>query len=76
MNTFIEKDFVRIEKISKSFKEGDQVRQVLSGCSLTIAKGKFVVIIGKSGTGKSTLLNLISGIDQADNGSIYLDNHP
>ena len=74
MNTFVEKDFVRIDKLSKSFQEGDQVRQVLNGCSLTMAKGEFVAIIGKSGTGKSTLLNLISGIDQADSGVIYLDN--
>ena len=36
-------------------------------------KGDFIAIIGKSGTGKSTLLNLISGIDQADSGAIYLD---
>jgi putative ABC transport system ATP-binding protein len=72
MNTIGEKDFIRIDKLSKSFQEGDQVRQVLNGCSLTIAKGEFVAIIGKSGTGKSTLLNLISGIDRADSGAIYL----
>ncbi len=68
-------DFTRIEHLSKSFQEGDLSRQVLSGCSLTMARGEFVAIIGKSGTGKSTLLNLISGIDQVDNGSIYLDNN-
>jgi len=76
MNTVVEKDFVRIDKLFKSFQEGDQVRQVLNGCSLTMAKGEFVAIIGKSGTGKSTLLNLISGIDQADSGTIYLGNQP
>ena len=74
MNTVVEKDFVRIEKLFKSFQEGDQVRQVLNGCSLTMAKGEFVTIIGKSGTGKSTLLNLIGGIDQADSGTICLGN--
>lgn len=76
MNTFVEKDFVRIDNLFKGFREGDQVRQVLNGCSLTMAKGEFVAIIGKSGTGKSTLLNLISGIDQADSGVIYLDGQP
>ncbi len=72
MNTFLNKDFIRIENLSKSFKEGDQIRQVLNGCGLTISKGEFIAIIGKSGTGKSTLLNLISGIDQVDEGVIYL----
>jgi len=73
MNTSSERDYIRIENLSKSFQEGDQIRQVLKGCSLTIGKGEFVAITGKSGTGKSTLLNLISGIDQADSGKIYLD---
>lgn len=65
--------FIHIEKISKSFREGDYTRQVLNGCTLCIKKGEFLAIIGKSGTGKSTLLNLISGIDQPDDGSISLD---
>jgi putative ABC transport system ATP-binding protein len=67
------KSFLHIENLSKGFQEGRQIRQVLSGCSLEMAKGEFVTIIGKSGTGKSTLLNIISGIDQADRGAIYLD---
>ena len=67
------KDFIQIKHLSKSFQEGDQTRCVLNGCSLTIGKGRFVAIIGKSGTGKSTLLNLISGIDQPDSGQIILD---
>jgi len=66
-------DFIHIKNISKSFREGDYTRQVLNGCTLRIKKGEFLAIIGKSGTGKSTLLNLISGIDQPDDGSIFLD---
>ncbi len=72
MKTTFEKDFIRIENLSKSFKEGDLTRQVLNGCSLTISKSEYIAIIGKSGTGKSTLLNLISGIDQVDEGMIRL----
>ena len=74
MKNVLEKNFISIENLSKRFQEGDQTRQVLNGCSLSIAKGEFVAIIGKSGTGKSTLLNLISGIDQADEGEIYFGN--
>ncbi len=66
--------FLQIKNLSKTYQEGDQIRQVLTGCSLSIQQGEFVAIIGKSGTGKSTLLNLISGIDQADQGEIYINN--
>jgi len=72
MNNDLKRNFIRIENLSKSFQEGDQTRQVLNECNLTMSKGEFTAIIGKSGTGKSTLLNLISGIDQADKGTIYL----
>jgi putative ABC transport system ATP-binding protein len=65
--------FIQIKNLSKGYQEGDQYRQVLCECSLSVAKGEFVAVVGKSGTGKSTLLNLISGIDQADGGEIYLD---
>lgn len=66
-------NFLSVSSLSKSFREGDQTREVLKGCSLTIQKGEFVAIIGKSGTGKSTLLNLISGIDKPDQGEIWIE---
>jgi putative ABC transport system ATP-binding protein len=46
---------------------------VLQDVNATLAKGEFVAILGKSGTGKSTLLNLISGIDRADSGAVWLN---
>jgi len=46
---------------------------VLDDVSLAIPRGEFVAVMGRSGTGKSTLLNLISGIDVADSGTILLD---
>jgi putative ABC transport system ATP-binding protein len=73
MKNTINHNFIQIKNLSKGYREGEQFRQVLCECSLTIAKGEFVSIIGKSGTGKSTLLNLISGIDQVDHGEIFLD---
>jgi len=65
--------FVRLEKLSKSYQEGEHTRVVLRNVNATFARGEFVAILGKSGTGKSTLLNLISGIDRADSGAIWLD---
>jgi putative ABC transport system ATP-binding protein len=66
-------DFIRIEELCKSYREGTQYRNVLHGANATVAQGEFVAIVGKSGSGKSTLLNLISGIDRADSGNIWLD---
>jgi putative ABC transport system ATP-binding protein len=65
--------FLHIKNLSKGYREGDQFRQVLCECSLSVAKGEFVAVVGRSGTGKSTLLNLISGIDRVDSGEIFLD---
>jgi putative ABC transport system ATP-binding protein len=64
--------FLEIRNLSKSFREGEQLREVLKGCSLTVPRGEFTAVVGKSGTGKSTLLNLISGIDRPDEGSITI----
>jgi putative ABC transport system ATP-binding protein len=65
--------FVRLENLSKSYQEGTYTRVVLRDANATFARGEFAAILGRSGTGKSTLLNLISGIDRADSGSIWLD---
>lgn len=65
-------DFIRLEGLSKNFQEGDKLRVVLSDASTSFAKGEFTAIFGKSGSGKSTMLNLISGIDEVDAGKIWL----
>lgn len=67
-------DFIRLEGLSKSFQEGDKMRVVLDDASTSFAKGEFTAIFGKSGSGKSTMLNLISGIDEVDGGKIWLGN--
>ena len=56
--------------INKGFAEG---RQVLSNLSYTLGAGEYVAIMGDSGVGKSTLLNLIAGLDMPDSGEILLD---
>jgi putative ABC transport system ATP-binding protein len=65
--------FIRLENLSKSYQEGTHTRVVLRDANAVFAKGEFAAILGRSGTGKSTLLNLISGIDRADSGAIWLD---
>ncbi|HZI07011.1 MAG TPA: ABC transporter ATP-binding protein [Archangium sp.] len=64
---------VEILDVSKSYAEGDAVREVLSNVRLTLHAGEFVVLLGRSGSGKSTLLNLISGIDLPSRGTVRVD---
>ena len=61
---------VELRDVSKSYAEGDAVREVLAGTSLTLHAGEFTVLLGRSGSGKSTLLNLISGIDAPTRGTV------
>jgi putative ABC transport system ATP-binding protein len=63
---------LRIENVGKSF-HGAGRRRVLNGIALELAAGEYVAIMGESGTGKSTLLNLIAGLDVPDSGRILVD---
>jgi len=62
------------EHLSKSFKAGGLVQPVLDNFSLSVFEGEFLTIIGKSGTGKSTLLHIIAGIESADSGEVAVKN--
>jgi putative ABC transport system ATP-binding protein len=63
---------VEIRNVSKSYRRGSQIIQVLQDISLDIADGEFLALMGPSGSGKSTLLNLLAGIDKVDSGSITI----
>lgn len=63
---------LQVENISKTFA-GTPPRCVLGGVSLQLAAGEYIAVMGESGTGKSTLLNLIAGLDTPDSGRIVLD---
>jgi putative ABC transport system ATP-binding protein len=64
---------IRLENLTKSFKEGRHIRSVLCAVDAVFQKGEAVAILGKSGSGKSTLLNLIGGIERADCGAIWVN---
>jgi putative ABC transport system ATP-binding protein len=61
-----------VQGLAKSYA-GPRPRTVFSGVDLQLAAGEYVAVMGESGIGKSTLLNLIAGLDSADRGSIRLD---
>jgi putative ABC transport system ATP-binding protein len=61
---------IKVENLNKSYGEKDSKIQVLKDINLEIYEGEFLVILGESGGGKSTLLNIIGGLDRASTGSI------
>ena len=61
-------------ELSKTFSEGGTRRTVLRKVNAEIHRGEFVAIQGRSGSGKSTFLNLLAGLDTPDDGEIRVDN--
>ena len=64
---------VELLHVSKTYREGESERAVLSDVSVAIAAGEIAVLVGRSGSGKSTLLNLIAGIDRPSAGRVVVD---
>lgn len=61
---------VEIRNLTKSFRKGDETITPLDDVTLDVERGDFISLMGPSGTGKSTLLNLVAGIDRPDSGTI------
>lgn len=64
---------IEIEDITKSYGNEKSKSQILKGISLKIKEGDFAVILGASGSGKSTFLNVISGLEHPDSGKVIYD---
>jgi nitrate/nitrite transport system ATP-binding protein len=62
--------FVEVRNVSKSFTSAGKVRDVLSGVHLTVEEGEFVSIVGSTGSGKSTLMGILSGLLPPDSGTV------
>lgn len=65
--------YIEVKGIKKSYGEGGSYVEVLKGVDLAVEKGDMCVIQGTSGSGKSTMLNCIGGLDNVDSGSIKID---
>ncbi len=66
--------FISIEGIARRFpSRGGEPVTIFEDVSLSIARGEFVCIIGHSGCGKSTVLNVLAGLDQPDEGFVFID---
>ena len=65
--------FVKLENITKIYHMGEVEIRAVDGIDFSIQKGEFVVIVGPSGAGKTTVLNILGGMDTASGGRITVD---
>ncbi len=67
------KDFVKLENVRKIYQMGEVEIRAVDGIDFEIGKGEFVVIVGPSGAGKTTVLNILVGMDTATSGKVLVD---
>lgn len=65
--------YIEFQDVSKHYQMGDTVINAVDGVSFSVNKGEFAVVLGASGAGKTTILNMLGGIDTSDGGHIYVD---
>ena len=68
--------YLELKNVSKSYGEGKNRTEVLSNINLTIEEGEFVAIVGFTGSGKTTLVNMIAGLLEPDSGEILFKGNP
>lgn len=66
-------DFVKLVNVTKTYKMGEVEIHAVDGIDFSVVKGEFVVIVGPSGAGKTTVLNILGGMDRATGGQIWID---
>ena len=62
-----------LKDVTKEFQTGDTVLQVLKGINLEVYKNEFVVVLGESGCGKSTMMNILGGMDFLTDGQLFIE---
>jgi lipoprotein-releasing system ATP-binding protein len=69
-------ELIRTEGLKKTYGDSTKKVEVLKGIGLTINRGETVAIVGASGVGKSTFLNLLGGLDRPTSGEVYYEGKP
>lgn len=64
---------IKAKSLKKTFKKGEHIVKVLDNACFEVEQGNFVMILGESGTGKTTLLNFIGALDRPDDGEIFVE---
>ena len=65
--------YISFENVRKEYKMGEVVITAVDGVDFAVEKGEFVVIVGPSGAGKTTVLNMLGGMDACSGGTITVD---
>ena len=66
-------ELIRLENVKKIYKTGEVITKAVDGIDFTVDQGEFALIIGASGAGKTTVLNILGGMDTATSGAVYID---
>ncbi len=66
-------DFIKLENVRKTYRMGEVEIHALDGIEFSINEGEFVVVVGPSGAGKTTVLNILGGMDTATEGTVACD---
>lgn len=69
------RSYIEFKDVKKKYKMGEVEIEALSGVSFSVKKGEFVVVAGASGAGKSTILNILGGMDTVSSGEVLVDNN-
>ena len=72
-NQDFEKDFVKLKNVSKIYRMGEVEIRAVDKIEFAIDKGEFVVVVGPSGAGKTTVLNILGGMDTVTSGDVLVD---
>ena len=65
--------YIEFKNVNKEYKMGEVIIKALDNTSFNIEKGELVVIVGPSGAGKTTTLNILGGMDTASSGTVLVD---
>ena len=65
--------FIEFRDVKKTYIMGETEIHALDGINFSIAQGEFVIVVGASGAGKSTILNILGGMDTATSGQMFVD---
>lgn len=68
------RDYISFKSVKKIYKMGEVKINALDGVDFSIDKGELVIVVGASGAGKSTILNILGGMDSSTSGTVLVDN--
>mgnify|MGYP000602236475 FL=1 len=66
-------ELIRLENVKKIYQTGEVITKAVDGIDFTVDQGEFALIIGASGAGKTTVLNILGGMDTTTSGAVYID---